>query len=907
MGKFSQFTIPLIVILILFLPSVSAWFDSNYTFRYSLNVTESTGLNRIFEPMKVNVSGITCNYVNKSDLKFIYGDTSEIPIQLLTDGVTAILTPNITANFNGVLGYFYCNSSTMRSAYTTGFIANASGTIPLMAFTVLPGINNIKYNFYYGDLAGARIDNGANFTWSETQGFNLVNGTNKFIFGSATVPGGQPNCSMTENGSVYYSYSCNSTKQQLGYTIKYEFYMMNSLYRITGDTDGNNRGLVAWTQNLGGGMPSEQKYVTHINTSNIWVNITGSPAAYQSLKAIISAWSLTQLYGFTVLFNDTLVYTSAGADLSGAYLRSNTGDPNGNIGGANVDVVVPKINWTQQGSEAGRLFMGYTLRDTVNLNQTYTIKMNPILVSLGSQQQEALTPTLIFNSQIPSNLTSLNFINKVVNLTFNFTYINTSTFTLNFKTNSTISDVYLYINGTQKTGFQTEPCSNISSNQAVCNLDDNEILPGTYIIDFEEHEDISHVPVYNLTGSNDYVKLGLYNMTTISYGFFEFMVNSTTNDTYPIIFCNSSYTAGNPTTSPYCSQFASFIGNLAYNHSHVYSSHRVRSFALNSSTGRINGIKVTPLSYFLFTKDTGATLQVWGINNKSNPNLVQSSANGGNTWSTNGNIAPDYHVHQIADPSTFYYQLCANSSIDNAGVCSALKSDLIELTLIAPTVPDIAPIPELIKQNTTITVNWSKANDPNNLDLSYNLSQYNITGFMTSYEGNNTYLTHNFTEALGNYSFNVRAKNSAGLVSGFTTSNQFWICAVNFNCTQFHVCDINNISKCEAVTDLGCEDVYAGNLSDYDKSCVFIIIPTPTSLTTIDLTSQTNVILFGLFLFFWIGLAIISLTFKNFVFGSMMFFIGVLLGFWSFSISWFLSAVFLFFSALLLMRTAKFH
>lgn len=129
-------------------------------------------------------------------------------------------------------------------------------------------------------------------------------------------------------------------------------------------------------------------------------------------------------------------------------------------------------------------------------------------------------------------------------------------------------------------------------------------------------------------------------------------------------------------------------------------------------------------------------------------------------------------------------------------------------------------------------------------------------------------------------------------------------CVINFECVDYGNCLATNLQYCEEALDTGCDTTYLGNLTEFTRVCAYQ--PTSADLTTIDLSQQQNVIMFGLFVFFWLGLGALAFTFKNVLYGSMMFFVGIVLGFWSFSISWILTAMFILFSALFMMRTAKF-
>lgn len=526
--------------------------------------------------------------------------------------------------------------------------------------------------------------------------------------------------------------------------------------------------------------------------------------------------------------------------------------------------------------------------------------------TLGAEEQDI---GMTFYSIAPSNLTSLNFINKRVNITYNFSALN-GTFNIYTRTNGSML-AWRHINGTSLSTQQnlSHTCSNTSS-AVLCQLDDNDILPATYNVNPDDSENNIHTALATLATTNDLYKVGLNNVTCANYGFLEFMVNGTGTTEFRIFYCNSSYTNGNPTIAAACVEIATIPGNAAFNHTHGangYSKHHVVPFAASPGGCLINGIAITPTSYFIF-KGGAASPVIWGTLNKSNPLNQQTSNNNGNTWSSNIDVTADLHLHQLENPTIFYYQACGYKSSDSSLLCADPRTDIIDLDFINPTTPFIYPVPENIKQNTSIFVNWTPANDPNGFTIQYNLTLFDNVTFENKgdYIVNTT--TYNFTasKAVGNYTFGLYAFDSAGLKSDYSYTNSFRICIQNYTCTSFGECQPYNLSLCLAVEDIGCGDPYTGNLSAYNIGCYYVPPVIETDLTTIDLTNQGNIILFGVFLFFWIALGVLAFTFKNFLYGSMMFFIGVMLGFWAFSISWILSAMFLLFSALFMFKTAKF-
>lgn len=132
-------------------------------------------------------------------------------------------------------------------------------------------------------------------------------------------------------------------------------------------------------------------------------------------------------------------------------------------------------------------------------------------------------------------------------------------------------------------------------------------------------------------------------------------------------------------------------------------------------------------------------------------------------------------------------------------------------------------------------------------------------------------------------------------------------CLPSWSCTDYD-CQINNISLCLAVGDLNlCNVSFVGNLTDYDSVCNYTYATIPSgSWLDFNLNNQSSILLFGVFVILWLGLAMLTFTFRNTAFGGIMFFVGVALGFMTISVSWIISAAFLFFSALLMMRSAKF-
>ena len=102
-----------------------------------------------------------------------------------------------------------------------------------------------------------------------------------------------------------------------------------------------------------------------------------------------------------------------------------------------------------------------------------------------------------------------------------------------------------------------------------------------------------------------------------------------------------------------------------------------------------------------------------------------------------------------------------------------------------------------------------------------------------------------------------------------------------------------------------------GFLNSIHKDFIITVSDTPIpvveglSITNVDFTEQTQVLLFAVFIILWIALLIISYQFKSFVFGSMGFFVGIVLGLMVSNLSLFLTFVFLFLNIAFFLELAR--
>lgn len=285
------------------------------------------------------------------------------------------------------------------------------------------------------------------------------------------------------------------------------------------------------------------------------------------------------------------------------------------------------------------------------------------------------------------------------------------------------NDCWVYINGVQTScGYQTQALTTNISDTWLFRLFDNMIYPATYNINETYMEQTQH-SIYDINGHNNYVKIRLYNVSSTKlYSQFEVMANdSSSNTTLGIFYCNESYTTGDPDTSPFCTNFYSLLGNVPYNHTHsIYSSHMLIPFSMNTTTGTIGGVQVTPTSYFLL-RGNSSTWHAYYISNDTGS--AETTTDNGTTWiPLSGTI--DSHLHQYYGTDTLAYY---TSACNGLGKCvnSSVNFDLIDLGGLPPTAPDIYSPTSGAKKG-IISINYTESISPNSYAIvSYNISLLN--------------------------------------------------------------------------------------------------------------------------------------------------------------------------------------
>lgn len=337
-------------------------------------------------------------------------------------------------------------------------------------------------------------------------------------------------------------------------------------------------------------------------------------------------------------------------------------------------------------------------------------------------------PTITNINQTPSNLTVDNtlFQDLKINATItdNIFLVNSSIYM-----NTTLRGLGIIINQTNTSGKNNFSYSSALGSNYNFLIDEHYYLSATYNINpiiMEEQ------PKLNLTlvGANTWLKTRFWNLTNNSQQVFMeiYDENATSvSNTAEYYYCNDGYTTGNPISSSNCVLFASRLNNAGFNHTHsVNSKHKIFPMGINTDTGTLNGIEVSPTSYILKRGSAGGE-RVYYLNQITRSGTAQTSNNNGNTWSELSGT-PDQHIHQFKAGETFSYYICASDNSSNEA-CSITYNDTIDLVFFPPNAVNIF-IPESLETYTTLlNITHSESGSA---------SGFNITGYKYEYASNDS-------------------------------------------------------------------------------------------------------------------------------------------------------------------------
>jgi len=392
--------------------------------------------------------------------------------------------------------------------------------------------------------------------------------------------------------------------------------------------------------------------------------------------------------------------------------------------------------------------------------------------------------SITFQSQTPADLNITNVQGNPMFINYSITgdNINTSTIRIYYKSNDSIDNIQYYLNGTAHAGYFPETVNASSGTNYSFRLLDNEIYPGTFMVGAVSADNMAHT-AYTTNNKNDYIKMQILNVSDVkNWGIFEIMANSTANAAPANLFyCNGSYIGGDKFTSSLSN--CTLIGTLApttnYSHCHLNAScHNWLPFTFNTTDGTINGLKVTPDSYFAFggAKDWS----IWHVAEEIRVGTTATTENNGNSW-TDQTYTVDSHLHQFLGNASFYYYVCANYT-NGTEVCSSVREDLMELGGLPPTAPFVvSPENTTYTSGNLVSITWLPSISPNEYAISYyNISLTDVNGTFISTivesEPSTSYGWDTLGLAEGQYevsveAFDVIGQHSIGYSEVFTIRN----------------------------------------------------------------------------------------------------------------------------------------
>jgi hypothetical protein len=375
---------------------------------------------------------------------------------------------------------------------------------------------------------------------------------------------------------------------------------------------------------------------------------------------------------------------------------------------------------------------------------------------------------ITFASKTPADITSTNLFTTPSYFRYNVTMAGLQRVYMNVTVNGSPT----YINGVAQPAFSQH---NSTSNSTVFyNFSIGENYAYPYVANFEEDafEDASH-GFLTLTSQNDYVLINFLGVNTSkNTNYFEIMAAS--SGVSEIYYCNSSYTTGNPSTSAFCTQFAT-LNTIAFNHTHPGGNSKHNVFSLPIVAGAISGVTVTSNSTFLVRGPVTGNTTVYRAIGLTDPRSRAGaySTNNGVGWTDQSGY--DSHLHQYSNGANtlFTYQGCAvNASTTE---CTSFATDNLDITLLAPTTPNVLTPPNGTTNYTRfVTITWMAATpQPGSTIASYNLSVLNedetlnqtINGSVTNTSTSYSWNSYSTSLTPGTYRVRVAAKDSNNLTS----------------------------------------------------------------------------------------------------------------------------------------------
>lgn len=755
-----------------------AWWDSNWNNKKQVNVTGGTATLTNFTAF-VKVPYTAAMRSDFGDVRFLNSsETGELLYQLdyfnATEAGFWVKFPTMTTGVNTIYMYYGNPSATTTSNPTnvwSEYLAVYNMNNGLNAKDTTVSILNssgaesaISYRGgYFGNAVNITTESLQNTTFTSTTGFD---------FNLYTIEGWyNPNKNWNSGYNAFRIIDVNNGRN----AIYYSLISGGNIIEATGDNSNAQVATYAtdvsagtWhyfaiTKNASGnflyyeGVLRDAKPYSAASQSNTRLRVAGGEADSQVAQTKADnirigppllpeyiARNYQNVNGSNVIFGaeqlnaGLTVVNSQPANASIILVKTITfgcnltGVGSTNVTSVDLNVTGP-TNWTQTITGLNQFNYNATFVNSTVLNGNYlwycighgSGGFNTTSDVWKFSQLAYTPPNVTFNSQIPADIDSNNVMGRPLNITYNITSIiglNFSTVNIFFKSNSTTRDTIIFVNGTGISGYNFTNYTSNSSDTYLFRLDDNNIYPATYNL----NEDVTDVTLHSLnqlTSSSSWVAIQFENVTnTTAFNFLEIMSNSSASQL--IYYCNNSYNfATNPATNTNCFNFNTIPAGQPYNHTHsVFSSHQVVPMVINTTTGQVGTIKVTPISYLLLRGNSGApnVVNYFAVPQTTRQGAIRVSTTGGAVW-TNQTYTIDSHLHQFSGNSSLYYYVCANDTNNNQN-CSSVRQDLFDLAGLPPTAPSIySPINQTYAG--VIPINYTESISPNG----YPITNYNIT------------------------------------------------------------------------------------------------------------------------------------------------------------------------------------
>lgn len=422
------------------------------------------------------------------------------------------------------------------------------------------------------------------------------------------------------------------------------------------------------------------------------------------------------------------------------------------------------VNWTVAVSSDNTT---YTLWDSKQAqgsnsqqfaNYTPTNSVNARYVRLtggkGATNGDVMVSTLVFYSApivTPPAKSNITFINRTPSdITSTALFSQNATFTYEYNTtalNSAFITYYgnssihsclvsvngscLRINGTSYTVYGSFSGATQFEN-VTYRLGENDVYPSIS----NKNVSVTASNVINITGNNNYLYDAYQNISTSrSYGFYEFMINTT--GAYSIYYANSSYDFNsNPSLSNNAHLLCNIDGTIV-NHTHGANFDNLCAFTVNAS-GFIGTVKATSSGGFII-RGVPQEMKLYGYSGSARVNTTILSTNNGVSWNEQA-ITLRTHLHQFSGNDSFCWSGRGNFTTGTNPQSNGTMCDTLDITLQPPEAPTVYT-PNKTNYTRFINITYEQSNPtvPNSVVTYYNITlRNNDSTFNSTIYANNS-------------------------------------------------------------------------------------------------------------------------------------------------------------------------